>query len=101
MSEEKKYSARDAATAVLKKAEEMLKAHALKKSEQIPQQASDEKDVTPADGVQAEPAAPEAVPRNENPDWGTAPGGVKGHVKLAKFCGHMQSKRKSSQAPGV
>lgn len=104
MSDEKKYSAKDAAVAVLNKAQEMLKSHALKKAEEaIPHKASQEKDATHPDGVEQTPApAPTDInPKvNGNPEWGTTPGVVKGHIKLAKFAGHMQAKRKMAK-PGV
>lgn len=114
MSDEKKYTAKEAAIAVLKKAEELLKKSDLakasvapasvQKSEEIPQKASQEADVTPPDKIREQPA-PENNPAEQkegnNPEWGTAPG-IKGHIKLAKFCGHMQSKRKASKpAPGA
>lgn len=94
MSDEKKYSAQEAAAAVLKKAEEMLKSSKLfKKNEEIPKTAAATPEAAPADGVQAEPNAPADVPRNGNPEWGTDPA-IKGHVKLAKFAGHIEAKRK-------
>jgi hypothetical protein len=100
MSDEKKYSAQEAATAVLKKAEEMLKSSKLFKSGEIPHTAAATPEEAPADGVKAEPNAPAEVPRNGNPEWGTDPA-IKGHVKLAKFCGMVESKRKKPAAPGV
>lgn len=102
MSTEKKYTAREAGLAVLKKAEEMLKAHALNKSEQIPHKASEEKNATPPDGVQAS-TAPEdndkqQVAESGARDWSLKPG-VGGTIKLAKFIGHMHAKRKGSGTP--
>lgn len=106
MSDEKKYSAREAAAAVLAKAHEILQkseAAKLAKAEEIPQKSADEKDATPPDAVQEQPA-PENNPAEQkegnNPEWGTAPT-VKGHVKLAKFCGSVEAKRKKPAAPGA
>lgn len=102
MSEQKKYSPREAAVAVLQKAEEMLKkAEAFKKAqEDVPQKASEEKDATPPDGVQSTPAPqdnPKEQAEGNNEPWGTAPGS-KGHFKLAKFCGYVEAKRKVKPA---
>jgi hypothetical protein len=148
MEHEKKYSAKEAAVAVLKKAEEVLKKsellkaapptrkeaeagfgvqpvtkikgvsnaglevragdnfgakqehkETLKEMKRMPKPnlGKAEQDVTPADGVQKDPT--DVVPRNVNPDPGAAPVNYtedyKGHIKLAKFLGHMESKRKS------
>jgi hypothetical protein len=61
-----------------------------------------EKEMIQPEGVQSQ-IAPENNPKEQiegnNEPWGTAPG-VKGHYKLAKFCGHMEAKRKM-KAPGV
>lgn len=129
MSENKKYSAKEAATAVLKKAEELLKkAEVLKKvagkeskhdrcvehvKENSPEVknphavcvaqgvkpaswSKSEQDVTPPDEVQ-EQIAPESNPKEQaegnNAPWGSSPG-TKGHLKLAKFIGYAQAKRK-------
>lgn len=98
MEQDKKYTAREVAVAVLKKAEEMLKKSELMKKAETPKQ----QDVTPSDNVQKDPApedhqsngnpAPGAVPQNH-----TAP--YKGHIKLAKFIGHIESKRKRKAVP--
>jgi len=112
MSDEKKYSAQEAAAAVLKKAEEMLKSSKLfkkeddatvQKSEEIPKTAAATPEVAPPDSVQHQPAPennPDEKKEGNNPAWGTDPG-IKGHVKLAKFCGHMEAKRKKPAAPGA
>ena len=115
MSDEKKYSAKDAAIAVLKKAEEVLKKHeAIKKSENPfsneegkapkgeiqPKEETQGEPVNPGERVE-EKAAPQPTDENPkvngNPEWGTTPG-AKGHFKLAKFCGHMEAKRKAKPA---
>lgn len=97
----KKYTAKEAAIAVLKKAEEMLKAHKLTNL------AKSELNATPPDGVQKDPnpAAPDAH-ENGNPAPGAMPQNkqpyaaeLKGHLKLAKFMGHIESKRKKPAAP--
>ena len=107
MSEEKKYSAKEAAIAVLKKAEEMLKkanlSNNLAKSEEPkgeihPKEPQAGESEQPAARIKenTEPQPTEINPKqNGNPEWGTTPGTVKGHFKLAKFCGHMSAKRKS------
>lgn len=118
MDTDKKYSAQEAAIAVLKKAGEMLKGSKLAKVEvhihekdgaaahkapaaaplnspaNVPAPApKHEVNATPADGIQHQ-QSPEANPHEEkegnNPEWGNEPG----HYKLAKFCGHMGAKRK-------
>lgn len=112
MSDEKKYSAKEAAIAVLKKAEEVLKkSEAMKaklgkseepKGEIHPKEPQAGESEQPGERVQenAEPAPTEINPKvNGNPEWGTTPGAVKGHFKLAKFCGHMQAKRKAKTPP--
>lgn len=114
MSEEKKYSAKDAAIAVLKKAEEVLKKHeAMKKSENpfsekegkapegeiAPKEETQGESVNPGERVEEkkDPQPTQNNPKvNGNPEWGTTPG-AKGHFKLAKFCGHMEAKRKSAK----
>lgn len=165
MSDEKKYTAKEAAIAVLKKAEEMLKASELMKAdilhgnvaqrrqsraagykqhgdmvnhkiaidgakeahkEQLsalkqqpkPNLTKDE-NMTPKGEIHpkepqageseqpgarvkqdAPPAPTDVNPKvNGNPEWGTTPGTVKGHFKLAKFCGHVQAKRKAKTPP--
>lgn len=118
MSEEKKYSAKEAAIAVLKKAEEVLKKHEALKKAAEPFSNEEGKapkgEIQPKEETQGEPAAPgervepKADPQptqdnpkvNGNPEWGTTPG-AKGHFKLAKFCGHMEAKRKAAKPAGA
>lgn len=113
MSEEKKYSAKEAAIAVLKKAEEVLKKHEALKKAAAPFSNEEGKapkgEIQPKEETQGEPAAPGARVKetadpqptqinpkvNGNPEWGDTPGTVKGHFKLAKFCGHVSAKRKA------
>lgn len=97
MSGNKKFSAKEAAIAVLAKAEQMLKSSKLAK-------ALPASEIHPKEQVQGEPAkpvarieeqaAPQANPKEKiegnNPEWGNEPG----NYKLAKFCGHMSAKRK-------
>lgn len=115
MSDEKKYSAKDAAIAVLKKAEEVLKKYeAFKKSENpfsekegkapegeiAPKEETQGESVNPGERVEAkaDPQPTDQNPKvNGNPEWGTTPG-AKGHFKLAKFCGHMEAKKKAKPA---
>lgn len=118
MSDGKKYTAQEAAIAVLKKAGEMLKKFEatktapIQKSEQIPAKASEEKDATPSDNVETQ-VAPEKNPKEQaegnNELAGTTPTQVgqdgknvpghaeiiSGHIKLAKFIGRMHAKRKT------
>lgn len=119
MADEKKYSAREAALAVLKKAEEMLaKSAVLKKAEG----KAPAGEIHPKEQVQGEPvnpgkrveeqAAPDKNPKEQaegnNMPAGTTPTQVgqdgknkpgfdemRSDLKLAKFIGHMESKRKS------
>lgn len=114
MSNEKKYSAKEAAVAVLKKAEELLKKHEVMKKaanpfseeegkapkgEIQPKEETQGESVNPGERVE-EKEAPQPTQENpkvnSNPQWGDVPGS-KGHFKLAKFCGHMESKRKSAK----
>ena len=116
MSEEKKYSAKEAAVAVLKKAEEMLKKHeAMKKSAAVgnsdgpapkgeihpkePQVGESENPGQRIEDNAKQPVQPDAKV-NSNPEWGTAPE-TYGTLKLAKFIGHIHSKRKRSNQSGV
>ena len=118
MSDQKKFTAQDAAKAVLAKAQEVFKKSQLSKCGEMAkdesfnqkkvseagmqgQMKSEGVDQTPPDGVQ--PDAPNAVPRNGDPAPGAEPknqgsnyvGAVsKGHIKLAKFMGRMEEKRK-------
>jgi hypothetical protein len=120
MADEKKYSARDAAVAVLAKAHEILKKSEMAKAEKVneidtPFEKNIPGEIQPKEQVQGEPAkpgarveeqkAPEANPAENkeaaqgggNPEWGAEPG----HYKLAKFCGHMTAKRKMKSEPKV
>lgn len=113
---DKNYSPREAAMAVLKRAHEMLSQSTLAKAE-IPQKDADKddknikvqsQDAKGADRVQDQPAPsknpdeqkennnppPGAEPQNEGEDYGE---GWKGHIKLAKFIGHVGAKRKSRE----
>jgi hypothetical protein len=100
MDHDKKISAREAAVAVLKKAQELLNASKLAKS--LPAQAAPaaKADVTPADGVQAQ--GQPADNYNGNPAPGANPQNLgesyKGHLKLAKWVGRMEQKRASKKA---
>lgn len=96
MEHDKKYSAREAAIAVLKKAEEVLKKSEMMKQPSAPA-LKPEADATPPDGVQS--GLPQSPEHNGNPEWGTDPG-VKGHYKLAKFLGRMGHKRTLKQGLG-
>lgn len=141
MADERKYSAREAAIAVLDKAKDVLhkheemvkcgtfsKVHAKAKREGYSEESADkiaghakamEKsepvgELHPKEAVQGEAehpgariehqAAPENNPKEQaegnNQPWGTDPG-VKGYVKLAKFIGHKESKRKRPAAPAA
>lgn len=128
MSEDKKYSAKEAAIAVLQKAEELLKkSEALKKSAGMkkaepageihpkePQAGESEK---PGNRIESQ-AAPEKNPKEQaegnNELAGTTPNQVgqdgknmpgldemRGHIKLAKFIGHMHAKRKMAKPAGA
>lgn len=116
MSEEKKYSAKEAAIAVLKKAEEVLKkSEALKKAAAFSNSdgPAPKGEIHPKEETQGEPAnpgerveeqtAPDMNPKEQaegnNKEWGTAPE-TYGTLKLAKFIGHIHSKRKRA-APGA
>lgn len=109
MDNEKKFSAKEAALAVLKKAEEMLKSSKVAKLAKSEEQAQPSKEepkgeIHPKEHVEGESEHPKeriedqkSPEHNEdeqkegnNPEWGAEPG----HYKLAKFCGHMGAKRK-------
>lgn len=113
MAQEKLYTARQAADAVLKKTQELLAKSELFKSEKKPvgEILPKEKEQAPSDDVRSQ-AAPEKNPKEQaegnNELAGTTPTQVgadgknkpgdaemMGHLKLAKFIGHMESKRKS------
>lgn len=128
MADEKKYSAREAAMAVLKKAEEMLsKSEVLKMSSRL-EKAEPAGEIHPKEQVQGEPenpgariesqAAPDKNPKEQaegnNMPAGTTPTQVgqdgknkpgfdemRSDLKLAKFIGHMESKRKKKTTPGA
>lgn len=100
MPDNKLYTAKQAAQAVLAKASEMLAKAEMPKHLAAPA----EKDQTGPQGVKADPnpAAPNDKV-NGNPAPGALPQnhvkfaaeGLKGHLKLAKFVGRMEEKRKS------
>lgn len=104
MPNEKLFTAKDAALAVLAKAQEMLaKNDLMQKKPSSDQNAPAEQDqsgpagvkpvtnpAAPNDNVNGNPA-PGALPQNEV-KYG-AEGGKKGHLKLAKFMGRMEHKR--------
>lgn len=113
MSEEKKYSAKEAAIAVLKKAEEVLKkSQAMKKAAAFSNSEgpAPKGEIQPKRETQGEPVNPGARAKEQlepdmnpkeqaegnNKEWGTAPE-TYGTLKLAKFIGHMHSKRKSAK----
>lgn len=118
MSDEKKYSAKEAAIAVLKKAEEMLKNSTLMKAElnAIPKtSASTNQPETSDKAFEVKPESakssndprlgqtpapgdnPKEQAEGNNEEWGTAPA-TYGTLKLAHFIGHMSSKRKNKKA---
>lgn len=118
MSEEKKYSAQQAAIAVLKKAEEVIKkSEVLKKAQAFSNENKAKEEtqgepVNPGERVESQPA-PEKNPKEQaegnNELAGTTPTQVgqdgknlpghseviSGHFKLAKFIGRMHAKRKT------
>lgn len=103
MPNEKLFSAKEAAQAVLAKAQEMLKSSSLSKADEG---APAEKDQSGPDGVKADPnpaapnnkingnPAPGALPQNEVKYAAEA---KKGHLALAKFMGRMEHKRSQSK----
>lgn len=123
MADEKKYSAREAAMAVLKKTQEMLsKSAVLKKAEPAgeihPKEKVQGEPANPGERIESQPA-PDKNPKEQaegnNMPAGTTPTQVgqdgknkpgfdemRSDLKLAKFIGHMESKRKSkAPAPGA
>lgn len=123
MADEKKYSAREAAFAVLKKTQEMLsKSAVLKKAEPAgeihPKEKVQGEPVNPGERIESQ-QAPDKNPKEQaegnNMPAGTTPTQVgqdgknkpgfdemRSDLKLAKFIGHMESKRKSkTPAPGA
>lgn len=117
MSDEKKYTAKEAAMAVLKKAEEVLKKHeVLKKNASLakaddvqpkgeihPKEPQAGESEAPGERVH-EQVAPDMNPKEQaegnNKEWGTAPE-TYGTLKLAKFIGHMHAKRKQKKPAGA
>lgn len=120
MEHEKKYTAKEAALAVLKKTQELLTKSELLKAEQLPakkpevdadQNAENQHaqgkapsgEIHPKEHVegasddvrsqQAPEANPDEQKEGNNPEWGSDPA-THGHIKLAKFIGHMEAKRK-------
>lgn len=111
---EKQYTAKQAALAVLSKAQEILKgSNVLAKAEEEHKEPKGEIHPTehvegegdhPAERVE-EQAAPETNPKEEAEGNNNVPGGdpqdgkeieegeLKGHLKLAKFLGRMEHKR--------
>lgn len=118
MAESKKfYSAKEAAVAVLAKAEQMLKSHSLTKSrkenplveneigtkfvkaepkgEIHPKEHMEGEAMHPGARTETQPAPgnnPKEQSEGNNADWGTSPQ-VKGHIKLAHFMGHAGAKK--------
>jgi hypothetical protein len=120
MEHEKKYTAKEAAVAVLKKAEEILKSSSLMKAATGPTLGSvigfpgspPTAPIAKSDNkVQAQPAPnknPAEIAENSNPAPGASPQNtekygaeMKGHLKLAKFIGRMEAKRGAKTAPAA
>lgn len=115
---EKLFTPKEAAMAVLKKTEELLKASSLAKAE-IQEKDADqkaqgagpkgeikpnEKEQAPADGVQASDQPSDSIEeRNGNPGPGANPTNYgedyKGHLKLAQWMGRMSHKRGLKKKP--
>jgi hypothetical protein len=96
MADEKKISAKEAALAVLKKAEEVIKNSKLAKAE-VPAANPDEKEDAKL-GEEVESLVDQHM--GENPEAEAAEGHLKGHLKLAKFLGRMEHKRgQKKEAP--
>lgn len=110
MAHEKQYTAKQAAFAVLEKVGELLKkSESLEKAEQPGKIQPKEKEQAPPDGVRAQ-VAPEFNPKEQQEGNNAGPGvnphneheeygDLRGHIKLAKFIGHMGHKRLSKAAP--
>lgn len=119
MAESKKfYSAKEAAIAVLAKAEQMLKASSFAKFEAEnpakeneigtkfkkgeappgeihPKEHQEGEAMHPGARTETQPAPgnnPKEQSEGNNADWGTSPQ-VKGHIKLAHFMGHAGAKK--------
>lgn len=89
---DKKFTPKEAALAVLKKAEELLRASSLAKSEppfEAPASNPDEKEDAEL-GEEVESAVE---------DHQSAQAGMKGHIKLAKFMGRMEHKKGQKAKP--
>lgn len=115
MAFEKHYTARQAAEAVLKKAQEVLSKSELVKAE--PPKHPHEQDATGPRGPekQIDPQHnPKEHAEGNNELAGTTPTQVgqdgknlpgfdemKGHLKLAKFIGHMEARRKGRAKPAA
>lgn len=109
MPNEKLFTAKEAAQAVLAKAQELLAKSDMMQKQPSKPEAKPEQDATPANGVKADPnpaapndkvngnPAPGAYPQNEQKF--AAEGKTRGHIKLAKFVGSIEQKRKAKAAP--
>jgi len=114
MSNEKQYTAKQAAFAVLEKVGELLKKSELSKTEQPGKIQPKQKEQAPSDDVRTQ-TAPQDNPKEQaegnnmlagttptqvGPDQKNVPGfdEMRGHIKLAKFLGHMEHKRVSKKA---
>lgn len=115
MAREKLFTAKQAAEAVIQKTQELLQASQLAKSSSVSKPAPEmekcggmtKADVTPPDGVktQPDPKVTSSETKNGNPAPGAFPQNqekygaeLKGHLKLAKFVGRMEQKRKAAPA---
>lgn len=94
MEQNKKYSAKEAALAVLRKAEELLKkSEVMKKAEAQPDASKNSIEEQPApsknpdEQKEGNNQGPGVIPHNEGENY-------KGYIKLARFMGHIDSKRK-------
>lgn len=113
MAHEKQFTAKQAAFAVLEKVGELLKKSELLKAEQPGKIAPKQKEQAPPDSVQTQ-VAPQQNPKEQaegnnmlagttptqvGPDQKNLPGfdEMRGHIKLAKFLGHMEHKRISKK----
>lgn len=102
------YTPEEAAKAVLKKAEEMLKSSKLNKCGPMAKQeanqdstiAMNEKDQSPAQGVENSGIDQHSVDSNKengNPVWGSEPG----CHKLSKFMGRREERKKAKPAQSI
>ena len=92
-----KYSAKQAAIAVLKKAEELYNASTLAKGEMKKEMGAPMPPAAPSPAGAAQPMqkmgmseAPEGAPMEK---MGMSEAPMKGHIKLAKFVGRMEHKK--------